>query len=142
MTRLIQCGTVSGNMRKHLFLTPLICPFALTWTGGLALAQASDPNDTLRAMIRHGVILTSQGHSIPVTYKEDGTYSGEVSDVTFSGTWRIEEEARMCTASSLSPLETCTYYPAGMAPGDTFEVTSATLGRIRITIREEGSDRF
>ncbi|WP_300375816.1 hypothetical protein [Henriciella sp.] len=128
-------------MRKHFILTALTALLLPIWTGGTASAQDINPNDTLQAVIRHGVILNSQGHSIPITYREDGTYSGEVSGVTFSGNWRLKQEARMCTSSSLSPLETCAYYPEGMAPGDTFEVTSATLGLIRITIREESSDR-
>lgn len=129
-------------MRNYLTLALLAALLAIAWTGAPALAQTGgSPSDTLQAVLRNGVILISQGRSIPITYQEDGTYSGEVSGVVFSGSWRIRDNTRMCTSSSLSPLETCTGYPEGMGPGDTFEVTSATLGRVRITIRENETDR-
>ena len=125
-------------MRYHIALVCMMIVCSVTGAAGPAAAQV---NDTLGAVLRYGVTLNTQGHSIPIDYQEGGTYSGKAAGVTFNGTWRTDGPATLCTASSLSPLETCTSYPPGMVRGDTFEVTSPTLGRVRITIRPPEQDQ-
>lgn len=97
-----------------------------------AAAQASD---TLRYVISRGVVLTVQGHTIPMVFNEDGTYSGEAADAAFKGTWRVEGES-LCTASLMSQMETCVSYPPGKRPGERFDVISPTLGRVVVIIPE------
>ncbi|MEQ8558709.1 MAG: hypothetical protein RIB03_10370 [Henriciella sp.] len=99
-----------------------------------ALAQG---NDTLRAVVANGVVINVGKHAIPISYKEDGTYSGAASGASFAGKWRIDG-AKLCTISEMSPSETCTTYPDGMGPGDEFEVTNPSLGKVTVRIRKQG----
>lgn len=91
--------------------------------------------DTLRAVISNGVQLTLGRHAVMIEYHEDGTYSGQQAGLVVEGNWRVEGES-LCVRSDLSLVETCTVYPPGKRPGDTFEVTSPALGQVSVTIRE------
>ena len=95
----------------------------------------ADMSDTLAAVTTKGVVLTTQGYGIAITYAEDGTYSGDAMGTVFTGKWRAEGD-ELCTSSSMSPTETCTTYPEGKGAGDSFEVTNPTLGKVAVKINE------
>ena len=85
-------------------------------------------------VVEKGVVLSTQGMDIPVTYNEDGTYSADAMGMEIPGTWRIDGTS-LCTESSMQPGENCTEYPEGKGPGDSFEVEGA-MGTATITINE------
>ena len=89
--------------------------------------------DTLQEVIKHGVVMTVMGTAIPITYGADGKYAVDFQGQKVEGTWRIDGD-KFCTKSTLSPDENCTVYPSGKKSGDTFEVTSPTLGPITVKI--------
>ncbi|WP_139792341.1 hypothetical protein [Henriciella litoralis] len=99
----------------------------------MAQSASAQASDTLTAIIQNGATFSTQGFKINVNYAEDGTFSGDAAGSDFSGTYRIEGD-QLCTSSSLSSSETCTEYPPGKAPGDTFEVSSPTMGTITVLI--------
>lgn len=113
-------------MRRWIWL------LAAVLAGAVASASAQ-AEDTLRAVLSNGIILSTEGHAVAIQYHEDGTYSGVFRGVAFEGLWRVEG-AEICTMSSMSPIESCIEYPAGKKPGDVFEVTSPSLGVIDIRI--------
>lgn len=115
-------------MRTRLLIIPAIAM-------AVAAPATGQAERTLNAVITKGIILATPDFSIPIDYEPDGTYSGRVGETVFEGRWRIEG-ANICVSSGLSPAETCVEYPPGMAPGDTFEVTSPALGRVTVTINE------
>ncbi len=96
---------------------------------------AAEDLDTLVAVTTNGVVLTTSGYSIDIDYADDGTYSGSVMGSAFTGKWNIDGD-QLCTSSSLAPTETCTTYPAGKGPGDSFEVENPTLGTVTVKINE------
>lgn len=122
---------------QHLIWISTLCALALA--GPAARAQSASI-DTLYYVVREGIVMTVQGHVIPIDYAEDGTFSGAASGTRFEGTYRLEGN-RICTASSLSMSETCTAYPEGKRPGDEFEVTSPALGSVRVRIRTPEENR-
>lgn len=115
-------------MKKPL----LVAATALAFTAPFALAEG---NATLKSLIAKDAEITTQGLAIPIDYNEDGTYSGVAMGTGFTGTWRIEGNS-LCTTSSMSPAESCTEYPEGKSAGDEFEVTSPTLGAVKVKINE------
>lgn len=97
-------------------------------------AMARESETTLDHVIKKGVVLSVSGFEIPVMYHEDGTYTANAMGSDVPGTWRIDG-ASLCTESSMQPGETCTEYPEGKGPGDSFEVMGA-MGPATITINE------
>ncbi|MAP96316.1 MAG: hypothetical protein CMK07_15330 [Ponticaulis sp.] len=113
-------------MRKILGLTAVsLC---------LAAPAFAGDSTTLDYVVEKGVVLSTQGMDIPVTYNEDGTYSADAMGMEIPGTWRIDGTS-LCTESSMQPGENCTEYPEGKGPGDSFEVEGA-MGTATITINE------
>ncbi len=90
--------------------------------------------DTLEAVTTKGVILMVQGMEIPISYAEDGTFSGEAMGTPFEGTWRVDG-ASLCTTSDFQPEETCQEYPEGKGAGDEFTIEGA-MGPVTIKINE------
>ena len=86
---------------------------------------------TLEEVVSHGIILTIQGMDIDVTYTPDGKFTAMDGQVT--GEWRTDGE-KLCTKSDLG--EGCTAYPAGKKAGDSFKITSPTLGEATVTINK------
>ncbi len=103
-------------------------------TTGLAAAMLAAPvfADTLSEVTTRGVILKVQGFEIPVTYKNDGTFTIEAMGQSVTGAWRIDG-AKLCTSSDIQPEERCTEYPAGKKSGDEFEVQGA-MGAMTVKI--------
>ncbi|MAI89320.1 hypothetical protein [Ponticaulis sp.] len=112
--------------------TALLAGIALT---GFAFSASADEPTTLENVVSHGVTMNVQGLPIPVVYHDDGTYSANAMGSDIPGTWRIEGHS-LCTESSMQPGESCTEYPDGKGPGDTFNVNSASLGAVTVTINE------
>ena len=105
---------------------------------GLAAPAFADDNDTLKNVIAKGTIVQAemqgQAPELTMTYKADGTYTAATGGQELGGgTWKIDGD-KLCTASQLG--ESCTAYPAGKAPGDSFKLTHATLGEITVKIKE------
>ena len=100
---------------------------------GLAALAAPAFADTLQEVIKKGVVMTVMGTAIPITYGADGKYAVEFQGQKVEGTWRIDGD-KLCTKSTMAPDENCTVYPLGKKSGDTFEVTSPTLGPISVKI--------
>jgi len=88
--------------------------------------------DTLQHVTTKGIILEVQGMAIPITYNPDGTLSGEAMGQTFGGAWKIDGK-KLCASTDFTP-ESCTEYPDGKNPGDTFEVTGDDGSPVKITI--------
>lgn len=103
--------------------------------GVSAGVSAAQTQDTLRAALANGLRLTLGRQVITIDYHEDGTYSARQAGMNAEGYWRIEGDS-LCVRSELSLIETCTKYPEGQRPGDTFEVTSPALGLVKVTIRK------
>lgn len=101
----------------------------------LSAQTQTQASDTLRLLVSNGAVMRANGYSILVQYHEDGTYTGRVETVEFAGEWRIDG-TRLCTASRMSPTQTCTEYPPGKRPGEAFDVQSPTLGEVNVRINE------
>jgi hypothetical protein len=115
------------HMRKIIFTSALL-------TAGLLLPAVASASTTLEYVVEKGVNVSIQGFEIPVTYNADGTYSATAMGSEIPGTWRIEG-TKFCTESSAQPGETCTEYPEGKGPGDSFDVEGA-MGPTTVTINE------
>jgi len=105
---------------------------------GLAAPAFAQDNTTVQNVIAKGAVVQAemqgQALELAMTYKADGTYTAATGGQEIGGgTWKINGE-KLCTASQLG--ESCTTYPAGKKPGDSFKVTHATLGEITVQINE------
>jgi hypothetical protein len=105
---------------------------------GLTAPAFADDSDTLKNVIAHGTVVQAnmqgQALELTMTYKADGTYTAAAGGQEIGGgTWKIDGD-KLCTASQLG--ESCTAYPSGKAPGDSFKLTHATLGEITVKIKE------
>jgi hypothetical protein len=104
---------------------------------GPALAQAPG-NDTLKNVVAKGTVIKAsiQGMELELAmaYKADGTYTASVmGQEAGGGTYTLDGD-KLCTKSQLG--EGCTAYPAGKNPGDSFKITSPTLGEATVTINK------
>lgn len=96
-----------------------------------AFAQTPKPaNDTIKAMIEKGVIMSVMGFEGAITYTADGKWDG--FDGQASGTYTVDGD-KMCTISDMG--EGCATYPAGKKSGDKFTVQFEGLGDVEITIK-------
>ena len=127
-------------MRRYLTFASISLIAAQSAAAQVEPAQAAPPIDTLYFVVRDGIGMSTQGHTMVIDYNDDGTFTGDVSGTAFQGTYRLDG-ARLCATSSLAASETCTTYPEGMASGDTFDVTSPALGGVRIHIRTPEENR-
>lgn len=105
---------------------------------GLAAPAFAEDNDTLKHVTTHGTVVQAnmqgQALELTMTYKADGTYTAAAAGQEIGGgTWKIDGD-KLCTASQLG--ESCTAYPAGKKPGDSFKLTHATLGEITVQIKQ------
>ena len=116
-------------MRK-LLIAGLVAMSAAMTAAAPAIAQGV--SDTLQEVTTRGVILKVQGYEIPITYKEDGSFTLDAMGQTVSGKWRVDG-AKLCTSSDMQPDERCTEYPAGKKSGDEFEVQGA-MGAMTVKI--------
>jgi hypothetical protein len=101
----------------------------------LALAPG---NDTLTAVVAKGTVIKAsiQGMDVELgmAYKADGTYAASMmGQAVGGGTFTVDGD-KLCTKSDLG--EGCTVYPAGKKAGDTFKITSPTLGEATVTINK------
>lgn len=127
-------------MRRYMTFAAISLIAAQAAAAQTATVQAAPPIDTLYFVVRDGIVMSTQGHTMVIDYDDDGTFTGEVSGTAFQGTYRLDG-ARLCATSSLAASETCTTYPEGMASGATFDVTSPALGGVRIHIRTPEENR-
>ena len=88
--------------------------------------------DTLSEVTTKGVVLKIQGMDVPISYKEDGTFTLDAMGQSITGKWRIDG-AKLCTSSDMQPAERCTEYPEGKKSGDEFEVQGA-MGPMTVKI--------
>src|SRR5262245_10287398 len=103
-----------------------------------APALAAPPNDTLAAVVAKGTVIKATIQDMPLelamAYKADGTYTASVmGQEAGGGTYTVDGD-KLCTKSQLG--EGCTSYPAGKKAGDSFEITSPTLGKATVTINK------
>ena len=114
-------------MRKLLIIsTAAIC---------MSAPAFADEKSTLDHALANGIVMSVMGYDIPVTYSDDGTYVASIDGMgDLPGTWSRDGET-LCTESSMQPGETCTEYPEGKGPGDSFVVEGA-MGPATITINE------
>jgi hypothetical protein len=87
-------------------------------------------NDTIKAMIEKGVVMSVMGFEGSIEYTADGKWSG--FDGQASGAYTVDGD-KLCTASDQG--EGCAVYPAGKKSGDKFTVTFEGLGDVEITIK-------
>ena len=95
-------------------------------------------NDTLQAVVAKGTVIKAsiQGQELELgmTYKADGTYTvSAMGQEAGGGTYTLDGD-KLCTKSQLG--EGCTVYPAGKKAGDSFKITSPTLGEATVTINK------
>ncbi len=105
---------------------------------GLAAPAFAEDNDTLQNVVAKGAVVQAemqgQALELTMTYKADGSYTAATGGQEIGGgTWKIDGD-KLCTVSQLG--ESCTAYPAGKKPGESFKVTHATLGEITVKIKE------
>src|SRR5262245_41295717 len=103
-----------------------------------APAFGAPPNDTLAAVVAKGTVIKAniQGMELELAmaYKADGNYTASVmGQEAGGGTYTVDGD-KLCTKSQLG--EGCTVYPAGKKPGDSFKITSPTLGEATVTINK------
>lgn len=119
------------TMKRTLILAAAALAFA-------APAMAAPPNDTLAAVIAKGTVIkaTIQGMELELAmaYKADGTYTASVMGQEAGGGTYTTDGDKLCTKSQLG--EGCTPYPAGKKAGDSFKITSPTLGEATVTINK------
>jgi hypothetical protein len=116
---------------KRLFIGAAAAALAMPALAQAASAQAG--GGTVQELVKHGGVMTVMGTAIPVSYGADGKYSVDFQGQKVEGTWRVDGD-KLCTKAAGAPSENCTVYPAGKKSGDEFEVTSPTLGPIRVKI--------
>ena len=75
-----------------------------------------------------------QDLQLSMAYKADGTYTASMDGQQLGGGTYTADGDKLCTKSDLG--EGCTPYPAGKKAGDTFEITSPTLGKATVTINK------
>ena len=101
-----------------------------------APAMAAPPNDTLTAVVAKGTVIKAniQGMDLELAmaYKADGTYTASVMGQEAGGGTYTTDGDKLCTKSDLG--EGCTVYPAGKKSGDSFKITSPTLGEATVKI--------
>jgi hypothetical protein len=105
-------------MRRLLLATSL-----LTLAAAAPAAAAPDPApaaDTAQVLAAHGATLRFHGTDRDFVFTPDGKFTGMNGLV--NGKWRIDGD-KICSASGISPTETCVAFPPGKTSGDTFEVT-------------------
>jgi hypothetical protein len=110
---------------------------AATALAAPAYAQAP-ANDTLKNVIAKGAVIKAslQGMELELVmaYGADGNYTASVmGQVAGGGTYTVDGD-KLCTKSEIG--EGCTVYPAGKNPGDSFSITSPTLGEATVTINK------
>ncbi|RIJ23572.1 hypothetical protein D1224_04720 [Henriciella barbarensis] len=127
-------------MRRYFSFAAISLFAAQTANAQTAPVEAAPPIDTLYFVVRDGIVMTTQGHTMVIDYNEDGTFIGELRGSAFEGTYRLDG-ARLCAMSSLATSETCIAYPEGMTSGDTFDAVSPALGGVRIHIRTPEENR-
>jgi len=103
-----------------------------------APAFAAPPNDTLAVVVAKGTVIKAsvQGQDLELSmaYKADGTYTASMMGQQLgAGTYTVDGD-KLCTKSDLG--EGCTPYPAGKKAGDSFKITSPTLGEATVTINK------
>lgn len=102
-----------------------------------AFGQAA-ANDTLLNVIAKGTVIKAsvQGMDLELgmTYKADGNYTAMMMGQEVGGGTYTVDGDKLCTKSQLG--EGCTVYPAGKKPGDSFPITSPTLGEATVTINK------
>jgi hypothetical protein len=101
-------------------------------------AFAAPANDTLTVVIAKGTVIKGsvqgQDLELAMAYKPDGTYTASVmGQEAGGGTYTVDGD-KLCTKSQLG--EGCTVYPAGKKAGDSFKITSPTLGEATVTINK------
>lgn len=118
-------------MKRILILAGVVAALA-------APAFAAPPNDTLAAVIAKGAVIKGnvqgQDLELAMTYKADGTYTASVMGQELGGGTYTADGEKLCTKSQLG--EGCTVYPAGKKAGDSFKITSPTLGEATVTINK------
>jgi hypothetical protein len=72
---------------------------------------------------------------LPMTYKADGSYATNAMGQDVTGTWRIDGD-KLCTKNAMSPNESCTVFPAGKKPGDSFTIEHPMFGQATVTINQ------
>lgn len=127
-------------MRRYLSLATFSLVAAQALNAQTPPVEAAPAIDTLYFVVRDGIVMSTQGHTMVIDYNDDGTFSGDVSGSAFEGTYRLDG-ARLCATSSLAASETCITYPEGMQSGDTFDAVSPALGGVRIHIRTPEENR-
>lgn len=127
-------------MRRYLSLATFSLFAAQAMSAQTPPVEAAPAIDTLYFVVRDGIVMSTQGHTMVIDYNDDGTFSGDVSGSAFEGTYRLDG-ARLCATSSLAASETCITYPEGMRSGDTFDAVSPALGGVRIHIRTPEENR-
>jgi hypothetical protein len=120
---------------KTMKRTLIIAGALLTFS---APALAAPGNDTLTAVIAKGTVIKAnvQGQDLELTmaYKADGTYTASAMGQQLGGGTFTVDGDKLCTKSDLG--EGCTTYPAGKKAGDSFKITSPTLGEATVTINK------
>jgi hypothetical protein len=103
-----------------------------------APAFAAPPNDTLAAVVAKGTVIKAsvqgQDLELAMAYKADGTYTASMMGQQLGGGTYTVDGDKLCTKSDLG--EGCTVYPAGKKAGDSFKITSPTLGEGTVTINQ------
>src|SRR5262245_60005295 len=112
-------------------LTAAIAAALLAGSAFTAVAQTAKPaNDTIKAMLEKGVVMSIMGFDGEITYTPDGKWSG--FDGMASGTYKVDGD-KMCTTSDMG--EACVNYPAGKKSGDKFTVEFEGLGPVEVTLK-------
>ena len=118
-------------MKRTLIIAGMIAALATP-------AFAAPPNDTLAVVIAKGTVIKAniqgQDLELAMAYKADGTYTASVMGQQAGGGTYTADGEKLCTKSDLG--EGCTVYPAGKKAGDSFEITSPTLGKATVTINK------
>jgi hypothetical protein len=103
-----------------------------------APAFAAPPNDTLAVVVAKGTVIKAsvqgQDLELAMAYKADGTYTASMMGQQLGGGTYTVDGDKLCTKSDLG--EGCTPYPAGKKAGDSFKITSPTLGEATVTINK------
>jgi hypothetical protein len=98
----------------------------IIFAGVIAAAGAAPAfADTLEHVIDRGIVLDlGSGVELPMTYAKDGTYVVDAFGMMLNGKWRIEADGKtLCTQTETDAVESCSIYPSGKGPGDSFEVS-------------------
>lgn len=108
---------------------------AATALSTFAPIASAEYNSTIDYVLKNGAIYNIMGIGYSVVWSEDGTYVADGFSAIYNGKWRRDGDT-FCIHPAGDP-ETCSVYPDGQGPGDSFEIISDLWGPVTVEIMSE-----